>query len=266
MDEAATGELVERTSELVEGRLVTFLSYPTLTYTPYDFAANIRGMDTLMYDMIDQPQNVHRLMKTITDAVVADDQWREEVGAINVAPSPDGRYNIIVPGRVNCVYLEDDFSDRKPRLSDEWIYVSAQTSAGLGPEQYEEFVHRYNTQICQPRDHDTVYYHACECLDEKYQILATLPGLRRLHVSPWSSGRRAIEAVGDRIVLEVHCHPGKVLLSFTPAQMREELEQRVAECEGGGLDLNLSDIHSLNDNPDTLRIWAELAQEVGQRG
>ncbi len=264
LDEAATEELVERTSELVDGRLMTFVCYPTLTYAPYDFAAYIRGMDTLMYDMIDQPQNVHRLMKTITDAVVADDQWREEIGAVNIVPSPDGRYNMIVPWRANCVYLEDDFFERRPRLSDEWIYVSAQISAGLGPRQYEEFVHRYDVQICVPRSRGTVYYHGCECLDEKYEMLATLPGLRRLHVSPWSSGRCAVAAVGDRMALEVHCHPGKVLLSFTAEQMRAELRERVAECQSGRLDLNLSDIHSINGNPETLRIWAEMAQEVGR--
>jgi len=66
------------------------------------------------------------------------------------------------------------------------------------------------------------------------------------------------------MALEVHCHPGKVLLSFTPEQMRAELRERVAECQDGRLDLNLSDIHSINGNPETLRIWAEMAQEVGR--
>ncbi|MFH0939466.1 MAG: hypothetical protein V1899_09335 [Planctomycetota bacterium] len=83
-------------------------------------------------------------------------------------------------------YLPVGFAERKPRLTDEWPYVSAQTSAGLGPKQYADFVHRYNCRLAEIYT-SGVYYHGCECLDQKLPIIATLPNLRRHHVSPWSS-------------------------------------------------------------------------------
>ncbi len=131
---------------------------------------------------------------------------------------------------------------------------------------FAEFVHQYHVRLAQPYTGQTVYYHGCERLDEKMNCIALLPNLRRFHVSPWSSVSKAREVFAGSVVLEVHCHPGKVFFSFTPAEMRREIEGLVAQAEGVPMDLNLSDIHSIDGKPKTLRTWARVAQDVAQRG
>jgi len=222
IDEEATQKRLEQARELLGDRLRVWVRYPDLSYAPFDLAVRMRGLESLLLDTVDNPGGVHALMEAVTAALAGHHRTREARAWINCFPDPEGRWSE-VGFRVHCAYLEPGPRTGFPRLADEWAYVSAQTSSGLGPEMFAEFVHPYNCRLASLFHRDTVYYHGCECLDQKLEILAALPHLRRFHVSPWSS---------------------------------------VAAAAGAPLDLNLSDIHSLNGRPELLRLWAEQAQEV----
>ena len=169
-------------------------------------------------DVIDAPEAVHALMAFVSEAMLRQHRLREARGWINTLVDPQdapgangaGRYHAGDFMRVNAAYLASDFHHRPPQLRDEWAYVSAQTAAGLSPAMYDEFVHPYHVPLAAPYTNGTVYYHGCECLDRKFATIVTLPNLRRLHVSPWSSVAAARGASDGRMVLEVHAHPGTV--------------------------------------------------------
>jgi hypothetical protein len=163
---------------------------------------------------------------------------------------------------VHCAYIPPDFEPAEPRLRHEWAYISAQTSSGLSPAMFAEFVHPYNVRLARYFPNQTVYYHGCEKLDHKLDVLATLPNLRRFHVSPWSSVEAAREKFRGNVVLEVHAHPGRVFFGCSPREMKQEVQRLVRAAGGVPLDINLSDIHSVNDDPRLLTRWAEAAQEV----
>ncbi|MBU0478929.1 hypothetical protein KKC91_10235 [bacterium] len=263
IDEKATSMAIEEANELVEGRLQVHVQYPNLGYSPFDLAAEMRGIQNLMYDVVDSPDKVHALMRFITTAYQKHHLNREKHGWLNCITSDDRKYTA-VSFRVNCAYLAPDFNPEALHLSDEWVYISAQTSSGLGPAMYEEFVHAYNARLAGYFTNQTVYYHGCECLDHKLDILATLPNLRRFHVSPWSSVKAARDKFQGKVVLEVHAHPGKVFFCFTRDEMKSDIRRLVTAAEGVSIDLNLSDIHSVNGNPALLTTWAEAAQEAVQ--
>lgn len=265
IDEVATTRRVEQASELVGGMLAVVVRYPHPGHSPFDTVVRLRGMEALLMDVLDQPAAVHAMMAFVTDAMLRQHRDREAHGWINTLPDPGGRYHAGDFMRVIASYLAEDRAARRPLLRDEWAYVSAQTSAGLGPAMFDEFVHQYHVRLAEPYTDGTVYYHGCECLDRKLDAIVRLPNLRRLHVSPWSSVACARAKTEGRVVLEVHAHPGKVLFGATPAEMRDELEGLVAAAEGAPLDLNLSDIHSLDGHPETLGVWARVAQDVAAR-
>jgi len=264
VDIPSTRQRVEMVRELVQDRLVVAVQYPNLGHSPFDLAVNMRGLEELLYDVIDVPEKVHGLMEVLTSGFERHHENRERNGFINCSPMAGDPYSQF-GFRVHCAYLAEDFIGSTPRLCDEWAYVSAQTSSGLGPEMYARFVHPYNVRLARYFGNRTVYYHGCERLDEKLDILATLPNLRRLHVSPWSSIEAARNRFEGSVILEAHSHPGKVFFGFSPENMRAELEALVREAEGVPIDINLSDIHSVNGNPGLLGIWAEVAQEVVQK-
>ena len=177
-------------------------------------------------------------------------------------------------GRINC-HREGEYARvgfrvhcwqpgpaGEPKLADEWAYVSAQTSSGLGPRQYEELVQPSSEALAAPFAKRTVYYHGCECLDGKIDAIARTPNLRRFHVSPWSSVEVARRKLRGTIVCEVHSNPSEVFFGATREDVRRSLRRLVDAGEGMPMDLNLSDIHSVNGRPELLTMWAEEAQEV----
>ncbi len=260
IDAEATALLAEEFRELCLDKLAVFVKYPTLGASPFDLAVELRGAEELLFDCVDAPEKVKELMEYLTSAFEAHHKAREQKGHLNFF-SPDGKYGQF-GWRVHSYYPGASYIPGKPRLRDEWFYVSAQTSSGLGPEMYAEFVHPYNCRLAKLMTNKTVYYHGCETLDQKLDILATLPNLRRQHVSPWSSVKTAVEKFKGSVVLEIHSHPGKVFFGFSKEDMKTEIKGLVEQAEGVPFDLNLSDIHTVNGNPKLLAIWTEAAKEV----
>lgn len=261
IDKASTSLAIEEANELLEGRLDVYLHYPNLGYSPFDIAVGMRGIQNIMYDVIDCPEKVHLLMNFITNVFELHHRRREEQGWVNYIPTADGKYTE-VGFRVHCAFLSPNFDPEIPRLHDEWAYISAQTSSGLSPHMFDEFVHPYNMRLAKFFTNQTVYYHGCECLDQKIDIIATLPNLRRFHVSPWSSVETAKEKFQGKVILEVHAHPGKVFFGFSREDMHSDIKRLIDAAEGVPIDLNLSDIHSFNGNPKLLTTWAEEIQKV----
>ena len=262
MDEGATRFRVDEIAELVGGKLPVHARYPRLTDAPFDIAVEMRGLQNILLDAYDAPDLLHGLMDFLTTAIVADHKRREECGWLNAPADPSGKYQMVPIWRHISAYLPEGFAARPPLLADEWAYISAQTSSGLGPEMYEQFVNVYDCRIAELYSNKTVYYHGCECLDRKLDSIAKLPNLRRHHVSPWSSVKLAAEKYKGGVVLEVHVHPTEVIFNASREQMVAEVANLVKQADGHPMCLNLSDVHSLAGNPATLKYWALAAEEA----
>lgn len=262
VDGPATRAREEEAADLAGGRLAVRVRWPDLGHSPFDIAARMCGIENLLVWCLEEPGAVAGLMTALTDGLLAHHARRAREGRINCFRA--GEY-VEIALRVHCWRPDPPIDAAASSLADEWAYVSAQTASGLGPDLYERLVQPSSERLAAPFARHTVYYHGCECLDAKAPIIAQLPNLRRFHVSPWSSVAAAVRTFGSSVVLEVHAHPGEVFFGSTRADMRRSLDRLVAEAEGARIDLNLSDIHSVNGRPDLLRVWAEEAREAGAR-
>lgn len=283
VDAAATRLRAEEAAALTGGRLAVHVRWPDLGHSPFDLAARLCGLENLLVWSLQRPDDVAGLMAVITDGLAAHHARREREGRINCYRAGDW---VEIAMRVHCwkpqlhpveagsaaaasaatasaATTARTGPEAPPSLADEWAYVSAQTASGLGPELYERLVQPSSERLAAPYRRRTVYYHGCERLDAKAPIIARIPNLRRFHVSPWSSVAAAVRTFGGSVVLEVHANPAEVFFGDGRAEMRRRLDLLVARAEGAPLDLNLSDIHSVNKRPDLLRVWAEEAREAG---
>jgi hypothetical protein len=271
VDEPATRSRVDEAAESTGGRLAVHARWPDLGHSPFDIAARMCGIENLLVWCLEDPDAVAALMTVLTDGLLAHHRRRERESHLNYWRF--GEF-VEIALRVHCwqptlhegtaaANTSAAPAAHAPTLADEWAYVSAQTASGLGPDLYERLVQPSSERLAAPYVRRTVYYHGCECLDEKAPIIARIPTLRRFHVSPWSSVAKAVEIFADRVVLEVHAHPGKVFFGDSRADMRRSLERLMAEADGARVDLNLSDIHTVNGRPEALKAWAEEAREAG---
>jgi hypothetical protein len=146
------------------------------------------------------------------------------------------------------------------RLSSCWIYVTAQTTGGISPAMYEEFIQPYNERIAELFGTNKAYYHGCEDLGPKLDIIRRLPNLRRFHVSPWTDLRTAAAKFGDTMVLETHVNPATTTLSLNPERMRAEIRTIIDIAGDLCIDINLSDVQTVSGDPRILTEWARIAQ------
>lgn len=241
--------LWEQAHELTGGLLPVKFHSDELHYGPFEWAVRLRGMDNLMYDVIDRPEFVHRLMDFITEGMVRYHVAREAAGAVDAEASWAIHmvYDTVPPGKEKL-------------LSGSWAYVHAQSAAFLSPRMYAEFVHPYNARIATL--FGKVYYHGCEDLSAKAGIIRDLPNLRLFHVSPWTAVEPVVQALGERFALEVHSHPTKVLFEFTPQQMRQELRQRHQAASGTAHVLKLCDVETVGADWERLKMWVHEARAL----
>ncbi len=265
VNETAWQNKQEEARKLTDNLLDIYPYFDNLAFSPFDIAADMRGIEQIMMDAIDDPDGLHALMTFITAAMEKQHLLREKKGWINQQLiDRSGRYQPVLEHRIHCAHITHGGrnGDRSLKLCHEWPYISAQTSSGFGPDMFAEFVQPYNSRLAEPFKYKTVYYHGCESLDQKIEHIQHLPNLRRQHVSPWSTVARAVEVLHGKAVMEVHSNPSKVFFGWGKNEIDANLKELVDAGKGMPMDLNLSDIHSYNNKPEMMKLWAERAQAV----
>ncbi|MDA8218052.1 MAG: hypothetical protein M0Z94_10605 [Dehalococcoidales bacterium] len=252
IDEPATAALVERARELVGDALPVKLLTNELHACPAESLVKFLGWESYLYSFLERPQFVHEMMGFLTDSFIAYQQEREAKGAVDAESS--------WPFRVHYEELGPD--EPADRLRSCWLYVAAQSTGTISPAMYAEFVHPYNERIVGLYGEHRIYYHGCEDLTPKLDIIAQLPGLRRFDVGAWTDLAACVAKFERRVVLEVQVHPGKTILSADPAEMRRDLERIVSIAGDCIIDVNLSDVETVKGDPSILTTWARIAQEV----
>jgi len=250
----------EEAAELVEGRLAVHLRYPAMGYNAFDVVVRMRGMGRVFTDLFDRPDEIHALMDFVTEAVVAHAKERQAEGWLNVFYEDERTY---VRGlhRIRACYPVAG----PPTIADEWPYISAQTSAGLGPQQFAQFVQPYHDRMARLCNRPTVYFHGCECLDRKMFVIMKMPNLKHFHVSPYTNLDQALEHLREDLILEVHCHPGDTFFAFSDEEVEADVRDRMRRIAARQCGLFLSDIHSINGRPERMAHWARVGRKYAAK-
>jgi len=252
IDLPATGRLLERAQGMVGGRLPVKLWTDQIRESPGERLIDFLGWDGFLYGLVERPALIHAMMEFLTEGMRHYQQDRERQGAVDAEAS--------WLWRVHYEALPPD--EPLDRLRSCWGYIAAQATGTISPAMYAEFIHPYNLRMVELFGPARIYYHGCEDLTPKLDIIATLPGLRRFDVGAWTDLAACVEKFERRVVLEVQVHPGDTLLVHDPAEMRRTLERIVSIAGDCIYDINLSDIETVNGNPRVLGEWARLAQAV----
>ncbi len=249
-DEAARREVEDRARRLLDDKLPVFFPANGMGESPFEHVVRLCGMEALLLSVIDRPAFVHAVMEFVTEGMVSYHREREAARFV----SAEGSWR-------RCKVRWDDVpgDGLGLRLKDVWAYVSAQSAASLSPQQYAEFLQPYHERVAAL--FGATYYHGCEDLTRKIDTITGLPNLRRFHVSPWSDLVVAAQKLGRRYVIEKHVHSPNVLFAFTPEETRRELRLALETAGELVMEVHLSDISTIEGEPERLRRWAAIAQE-----
>ncbi|MDP7348590.1 MAG: hypothetical protein QF735_10170, partial [Phycisphaeraceae bacterium] len=225
-------------------------------------AAKIIGLEGLMLAMMDQPQEVHRLMSFLRDDHLHFLDWFEQQGLL----TSNNTYECLGSGGVGYTSQlpGDDVSDGPARLDELWGFAESQETVGISPQMFDEFVLPYQLPLMEKFGLN--YYGCCEELEQRIDlVLKHVPHLRRVSVSPKADQRALAEKLGGRYVYCRKADPVPVCVEFDEDLIRADIRHTLEAAGGSPLDIILKDTHTVQNEPSRLGRWVRIAREEVDR-
>ena len=222
--------------------------------------ANMRGLEQIMYDMLDAPGLIHRLMAFLRDGTIAFLNTLEQENLLCL--NNDGTY--VGSGGFGWTHELPavDFQGHV-RLCDMWGFAESQETVSISPSMFAEFVFPYQLSILERFGLNC--YGCCEPLDSRWSVVSQLPRLRRVSVSPWSNYATMAERLGDRYIYSMKASPTDLAMpTFDEERIRSELRRALQITRQCRVEVIMKDNHTICHDPRRVTRWVEIAHEEAE--
>jgi len=265
VDRAASAALLAQAHELLDGILtVRQRGVAHQWFTLWDNLIRWYGVQDAMLDFTLNPELVHAALAKLLDAFLHRLDQYERLGLLCPTNGPmrvgSGGYACSdeLPG--------NDGAPGTVSASLQWGCANAQILSDVSPAMHEEFSLRYDREWLSR--FQLTYYGCCEALHNKMDILASVPNLRKVSMSPWANVDTMVERGGSKYVLSFKPNPAVFADPdrWHPEWARKELETVLAKTRGCCVEIILKDISTVADKPQRLWEWSDLAVAACERG
>ncbi|MCF7838835.1 MAG: hypothetical protein K9N49_09420 [Candidatus Marinimicrobia bacterium] len=232
-------------------------------YTPWDNLIRWTGIEEAMLMMYEDPDLVHALVDRVVQAYLSE---LDQLEALNLLALNDNATRIGSGGFGHTGALPGaHFDPARVRPGQMWGCSNAQIFSEVSPEFHWTFAVEHD--LPWMRRWGLNYYGCCEPLDGKADVLARIPNLRKVSVSPWCKTERAVEQLGGRYVLSRKPNPAILAEdNWHPERARQELRQFLdAAGKTCHVELIMKDISTVRYQPQRLWEWARVAMEEAER-
>ncbi|MCK5114366.1 MAG: hypothetical protein KAR11_06350 [Phycisphaerae bacterium] len=255
---AKTLRELERTEALLGGAMPVELFYgPGFdSATLGTAAADLRGLEQVMMDMVVAPKLVHKLMTHMRDAKMRSLDTMEASGLLK--PNNTG-YGDILPSLCSDPVGSEPI-DGNYTLANCWCAGNSQEFDQVSPAMWEEFLLEYQKPIFERFGY--VCYGCCENLTKKIDRVLSIPNLRIFVCSAWTN----LDIVLDRIETD-YCimwrqKASDVVFPDDTSAIRRELEKGIKRLQGRRYQIVLRELQTLRGHSDRLHVWTDIAKEL----
>ena len=259
IDEAETNRRVEKLSEAV-GDLITIdldraPAYRVWTGDISTQLAYLRGLEQVMWDMMDRPAWLHRVLAHMRDGILRTHEEAEAAGDWSLSAHQN-----------QAMSYAEELADPAPNgdpvpRRDLWTFVASQETTAVGPRQFDEFMLQYQIPLMAP--FGLAAYGCCEDLTRKIDVLRQIPNLRRIAVSPMADVANCAEQIGQDYVFSYRPSPTDMVgYGFDPVRVREMLTRDLEACGDCHVDITLKDVETVQHDPDRIRRWVDVTRDV----
>jgi hypothetical protein len=222
---------------------------------------NLRGLGQMMYDMVDQPEQLHRAMAFLRDGHLDKLDWLERNGLLSL--NNDGTY--VGSGGFGWTHElpQPDFAGLV-RTRDMWGFAESQETVGVSPQMFAEFVLPYQMPLLERFGLNC--YGCCEPLDKRWPVVERIPRLRRVSVSPWSSVPDMAEKLGKRYIFSYKPRPADLALpTFDEEALRAGLRDMLHTTRNCCVEVIMKDNHTIRQEPQRVVRWVQIAREEAEK-
>jgi len=258
IDEETTRRNVERLQEAV-GDILPVNVARGCAYTSFagDLSHGVcylRGLEQVMEDMYDAPEELHALMAFMRDGVLGAQQQAEDAGDFSLL----SHQNQSMP---YCEELEAPCMHSGPRTRKQlWAFFAAQEFTLVSPAMHDEFLLQYQLPIMQ--HWGLIAYGCCEDLTRKIDMLRQIPNLRQIAVTPVADVAKCAEQIGTDYVMSWRPNPADmVCCGFDEGRIRRIISDGLAKTQGGRVHIHLKDVETLEGEPERLANWVKIVRE-----
>jgi len=259
IDEEATSKKLERAEEVFGDMLPVSMSRaPYWRHWRGDIStdlAYLRGLEQAMWDMVENPKWLHRLVGKMSEGIRRTHEQAEKAGDWHLCD----HQNQAMPYSKE---LEDPQPDGASVSRDRlWYFAAAQEMAQVSPAMHEEFILNYQLPIVDK--FGLCAYGCCEDLTHKMDMVRKIPNLRRIAVTPVADVGQCAEQIGEEYVFSWRPNPSQMICcGFHPELIRKVVRDAMEKSKGCHVDLTLKDIQTVQGKPENLREWVKIVRSI----
>jgi len=224
----------------------------------WDDISRYRGVTSLLMDLVDRPEYMHKIVSKLNDIKLAELEQYEELELFDSSPSSlhcTPVHTSDLPG--------DSFDGVKLTRKNIWGRGCAQIFASVSNAMHEEFDIEYMKKTVGQCG--LVYYGCCEPLDKKIDIVEKIPNLRKISITPWANVNVAAEAIGSKYVLSAKPNPSAVAVPILDKEnLKKEIGDILDACKRNSCscDIVLKDISTCCKRPQNIFEWEQTVMSI----
>lgn len=223
--------------------------------------ANLRGMEQIMFDMYDYPDELHKLMAFLRDETLAKLDFLEANGLLTL--NNEGNY--VGSGGFGWTreLPQKDFDGKNVRASDMWGFSESQETIGVSPGMFGEFIFPYQLPILERFGLNC--YGCCEPLDKRWYVINKIPRLRRVSVSAWANIKDMAEKLTNKYIYSWKPAPADLAYpNIDEAYIRSKIANTVKSTKDCRVEIIMKDNHTICGNPKNIINWCRIAREEAE--
>ncbi len=232
-------------------------------FNGWDNVVRWTGVTEALMDLAVRPDYVHALMRRLTDSMLSRLEQFERQGLLGY-PHPVQRVGSGAAGFTDELPAPDADPEHI-RTMDQWGGATAQIFGEVSPEMHEEFALQYENEVMSRCGLN--YYGCCEPLHGKMHLMAKVPRLRKISISPWCDVAKAVANADKKYVFSHKPNPAIMAEDkFNLERAEEDMRQRLRQSEDMPCEFVLKDISTICGDIERLISWCRMASRVAREG
>jgi len=224
-------------------------------------AATLRGLNNILYDFIDNPEEMKELLSIISKGHMDKLDYLEKNNLLSL--NNDGTY--VGSGGLGFTdeLPQPDFNGTT-RCIDMWGFTESQETVNVSPEMYEEFIFPYEKPIMDR--FGLTCYGCCEPLHPRWNIVKNHHNLRRVSCSPWADKEKMSNYLEDKYIYSMKPSPTPLAMPVLDKNaIRKDIRNAFEVTKGCIVEVMMKDNHSIGKRVENVTEWCKIAREESEK-